>query len=296
MKNHKFEFLLALIFMASIAWAQPAEWRQGCSPSNPEMKTYVANSIMPIVGLQREQFERFLSEEDRREIAGIRTMLPSLRVQHREMRTRIHESNRPITAAQRQQLRDLRNQIEVLMDKVSNIAVKHEHELTRVLSMLRQEIGAKLDEKCPDRSERPRRLQGERRMRGEAHGAGRHQESNRFHFRRLLTPEGFLLFDHAGQKILPDDQSGNQNDPLRMSLFPNPAAQEVQVSVLLIERSVIEIKLLDGNGNVLFNVSENAEQGMFSKTIDVNTLNNGMYIVKVQTDNNSVAMRLIVKR
>lgn len=294
MKRHRFELLLALIFMASIAWTQPNEWRQGCSYSNPEMKSYITTTVIPMVAEQREHFEQSLSQEDRRVIAGIRSDLSTFRAQHREMRTRIHERGQTATIEQRQELRRMRNQREVLMDEVSNIAAKHEHELTQILATLRQEIDAKLDEKCPERSERPRRLQGERRMRGEARGAGRNQESNRFHFRRLLTPEGFLLFDHAS--YTPGKRSENENNPLRINIFPNPASEEVQVSVMLNEQSEVKIKLLDRNGQELFNVSETAAEGVFAKTIDLDHLNDGLYIVKVETAGNLEIKRLIVKR
>ncbi len=296
MKKHTLKLTLALLFITSIVTAQPHEWRQGCNPSNPEMKNYVATTIIPLIVEQRELFEPFLNEEDRREIARIRTELPGLRAEHREMRRSIRESDEPVAAAQRRQMRDLRNQIEELMDEITRIAAKHEHELTRVLAQLRQDVAVKMDEKCPDRSERPGRLHREKRMRGESRGAGRNHESNRFHFHRLLAPEGFLLFDPARQNITPGDQAGNQNEPLRMNLFPNPASQEVQVSVMLTEPSAVKITLLDSNGNELRNVAEKAEEGMFSKNIDVSNLNDGLYIVKVEAVNHSGTRRLIVKR
>jgi hypothetical protein len=133
---------------------------------------------------------------------------------------------------------------------------------------------------CPNNQQMKR--QGNRKG-----GRGKGMQSNRgFHSHRMLTPEGFLLLDPTNPYPMSED-FGVSDLQMKVNIFPNPASQSTQVSIEIDQPEQIKILLLDGDGNELRKIASSAaDSGIFSTTIEVNNLKDGLYFIKIEAGAN----------
>jgi hypothetical protein len=111
---------------------------------------------------------------------------------------------------------------------------------------------------------------------------------------RLFSPEGFLLWDT--EEPLPMFEDDNELG-LDINLFPNPASESVQVSLMLTQDENINIEVLDKDGKVVIDAkSENASEGLFTKTLNVSSFENGIYFVKIKAGTETMVKRLIIQK
>ena len=84
-----------------------------------------------------------------------------------------------------------------------------------------------------------------------------------------------------------------------LSVSPNPATSSgARLQFQLLEDRIISISLLDLRGNTIMNVEEQSSypKGLFSTLIPLNSIQQGMYLLRVTTDKGESAIhRLIVK-
>jgi hypothetical protein len=113
---------------------------------------------------------------------------------------------------------------------------------------------------------------------------------------RLFTPEGFLLWNP--EEPMPfENETENVNNRLQLNIFPNPAVNSFQISLMLTTDSQVSINILDKQGNEVqqFN-SVKASKGLYTKTVDVSKLNDGLYFIKAKAGEESALERLIIKK
>lgn len=299
MKKKIFVFVLSAMFLTSTIDAQPFGPGGGCRNSNPEMRKDVHEKIIPLIKTQRLELDKTINETDKAEIARLREELKTLRSKHFAKIQEFEKNDEAPTLEQRQEMRTMRSEMGSLMDEVAVIADKYDATIITLLEEIRPELEKLRLENCPAQpngfnrcpntpnGKKPNRHRGGKGQ-GMSPGEG-------FHHQRMLTPEGFLVFDPAEQFPI-DENFGINAEQLNVNIFPNPASQSAQVSFELGEKSQVAILLLDSDGNELKKIeTKNAESGLFSTTIDVANFKDGLYFVKIQAENKTALQRLIVK-
>ncbi|REJ83554.1 MAG: T9SS C-terminal target domain-containing protein [Bacteroidetes bacterium] len=76
------------------------------------------------------------------------------------------------------------------------------------------------------------------------------------------------------------------------SVYPNPARDQVQVSIAQIKKTKVNIRVTDLLGNRLISSSENAEYS-YNKNINISGLAAGIYIVRVEYGNEVQTVRIV---
>jgi hypothetical protein len=131
-------------------------------------------------------------------------------------------------------------------------------------------------------------MQGKRLNNGQHPGQGKM-------FGKHMEPVGFLLWD-PNQPLPIFAEQGELEDMLELNIYPNPASDKIQVSLQLEEDANLGILIFNKDGNEVISLSpENAEKGLYSRTIDVSDLPEGLYILKVNAGEKSAIGRLIIQ-
>nr|NQU89529.1 T9SS type A sorting domain-containing protein [Bacteroidota bacterium] len=271
---------------------------------NPEMRAYLVENIIPLMKIQRHELDKSLSKQEIARLEEIRSELKSLKKIRNEKRNALHQSQDKPTVEQRQEMRKMRNQVHEMMNEVAIMAENHDTEITVLLDAIRPELekwklGMK-DIRRENCQHNPGQQQAHNRNKKNRSHDGNmrpnHGNGHSFGMKRMLSPEGFLLWN-------PDDplpfENGTLADPEQseLNLFPNPATNEVQISVMINEDSRLEISIMDNEGNFLNIIgTENAAEGLFSKTIDVSNFDNGLYFLQVKIGEESIIKRLIIQK
>lgn len=307
MKKRFFALTLILMTAASVAvfaqrgrCPQGFQGGQGQGPGpNPEMKAYFEENVLPVLISEREALDKQISQADRSRLDEIRNELKSLRTAMRTRRAAMRESDERPTAAQRQEMREHRNEMHELMDEVTELSLKYDAEITAALDVLREQADTWRNDHCQWRREnKPQMRNCPGNMRGKGHrGFGGHGKGpgHGMGFHRILSPEGFLLFDPVNPLPFADEY-GMVTEDSPMSLFPNPASGSVQVSVTMEENSDVTIELIDKSGEVLqTKIKQNADEGIFTETLNLEGLETGIYFVKIDAGGKQQTQRLVIK-
>ncbi len=110
----------------------------------------------------------------------------------------------------------------------------------------------------------------------------------------------FSTSDQTVSKIISNKSLATQNFSVQgttMSIFPNPAEDNIIISYSNPKRQIIEIKLVESmSGRILKTIFEGmTNEGSLNIPIDVSYLLNGMYIVTIQTENTIIKEKFIKK-
>ena len=90
----------------------------------------------------------------------------------------------------------------------------------------------------------------------------------------------------------PFQGSGTRSAASLVSVYPNPAKNELNVNVSKIRDTKVSITVMDILGNTVFFSTEVSGYG-YTKSIDINTLTAGVYTVKVAYDNEVNTSRIV---
>ena len=87
---------------------------------------------------------------------------------------------------------------------------------------------------------------------------------------------------------------GAQNTPLKVNLYPNPASDYIRFSFNEVVTGDITFTISDILGNKLETITVKASE---SNYIDLShlKLNNGMYLIKIETGSSTFLKRLLIK-
>lgn len=281
--------------------AQPDRKKEGHQrPAGPppEMKKYIRENIIPVLKIQRQELDKELSKQEIVRIAEIRSELKSLRQKQRDSRKEFEQSETKPTVDQRKQMRENRNQMNALMDEVEIMAENHDARITALLNEIQPEI-----EKAHHKMQRmmeqggsPEHHMKHQQQPGIPMMPPGHEGPHGSPLHRLLTPEGFLLFN-PGEAGPGDDDFFGENKASEINVFPNPAGTEVQISLMLKTDSKVEINIYDKDGALVENLpAEKASAGLFSKTIKLTDFKNGLYFVKIKAGNEESIERIFIER
>jgi hypothetical protein len=295
----------------------------------PEVVKYMQDNVFPVMKIQHSELEKELTATEKARIVEIRTTLKEMHEAKLAKRQEMREDFQKPTLEQKKEMREMRNKMSALMDEVEIMAENHDATITRLFDEIGNDIEqwkSDLDEirdrnfqqgiNCPN-SPQGKNLQGQGK--GMCPGAGQcpghHGGEGRGNcpnnemrpgdgmgpgqempLHRIFTPEGFLLWNP--EKPMPfDGAPENGEGDLQLNIFPNPAVNSFQISMMLIADSQVSINILDKQGNEVqqFN-SEKASKGLYTKTADVSKLNDGLYFIKAKAGEESALERLIIKK
>jgi hypothetical protein len=80
----------------------------------------------------------------------------------------------------------------------------------------------------------------------------------------------------------------------KASIYPNPASDMVQLDFSLPEKSQVKIDLFNANGQLAKTISRAIyEAGRQTTEINLNSLSNGIYLIKLASENDSQTLKLI---
>lgn len=272
---------------------------QGSGP-NPEMRAYFEENVLPVLISEREALDKQISQADKLRLDEIRVEMNTMRELMWSRRAEMRNSDERPTTEQRREMREHRNKMHNLMDEVAEMSFKYDSEIAVALDVLREQAGTWRNDhskwrrannqqmpNCPGNM----RGQGNRGFGGRGNGPG-----HAMGFQRILSPEGFLLFDT--ENPLPfDGEEGKWPEDSAISLFPNPANASVQLSASLDEAADVIIEVIDKNGQVvLTKTRSNASEGIFTETLNLEDMNTGIYFVKLNTGSKKYIEQLVIKK
>jgi len=90
--------------------------------------------------------------------------------------------------------------------------------------------------------------------------------------------------------------NSNVNETIINSIYPNPAYNQTTVSYTSNMENVITIKLIDITGRTISSNEYNAANGLNNYTLDLSSLNKGLYIVELTSGSNVIVKKLFVDK
>jgi len=104
----------------------------------------------------------------------------------------------------------------------------------------------------------------------------------------------FVCKDYAGPTNVPEYT--NVDMISSVSVFPNPVADVTNISIILNEKSDVQISVFDIQGKLVDIINySNLTSGRHSKEFDCSSLNAGVYILRMKAGNDVKTAKLIVK-
>jgi len=322
--KRKILFCLVVVFSFATAGVNAQRDFRTRSPKgpNPEVVKYLQENVFPVMKIQRNELDKELSAKEKDRITQIRTELKNMHQAQMDKRKKMRMDNERPTLEQRKEMRLNRDKMHNLMDEVEIMAENHDATISRIFD----EIGGEIEQWKNDlqdirNSDFPNspdvmRAHGQGRGMGPGMSKGMRrgpegpyedrpnqdlrpgsgmEPDYEMPFQRLFTPEGFLLWNP--ENPIPLEAADGMNDRLQLNIFPNPAVQSVQISMMLNSDSKVTINISDNEGNEVQQLkADQASQGLYSKTVDVSKLKDGLYFVKVKAGEESALERLIIKR
>jgi hypothetical protein len=329
----KKQILMSLMVVITMAFTTANAQRdfQGRGPKgpNPEVVKYMQDNVFPVMKIQHSELEKELTATEKARIVEIRTTLKEMHEAKLAKRQEMREDFQKPTLEQKKEMREMRNKMSALMDEVEIMAENHDATITRLFDEIGNDIEqwkSDLDEirdrnfqnelNCPKAKDGNMNQQhgkgicpGASQCPGHGNSQGRGIRPNddmrpgrgmgpgdEKPLHRLFTPEGFLLWNP--EEPMPfENETENVNNRLQLNIFPNPAVNSFQISLMLTTDSQVSINILDKQGNEVqqFN-SVKASKGLYTKTVDVSKLNDGLYFIKAKAGEESALERLIIKK
>ena len=80
-----------------------------------------------------------------------------------------------------------------------------------------------------------------------------------------------------------------------ITVYPNPAVNEINVSFTKIEAGTYNFEIYNTNGVRLFDDSQTLKKGEFSKKIDIERLDKGVYVIKVTRNSKTFSSLFAIK-
>ncbi len=270
--------------MLLITIASPAQNRPlAKSPARQEMRTYLQQSVMPVVRQQRQKLESQLSATDKTQLTAYRGQLQALKKQEKELRRSFRTANpapqdQPrqhvaLTDAQKEQLKVLRTQRRTIMEQVKPMAQKYQAAIAQLATEVQ-----------PQQAQWQTDLQAIRAKYPAAAPQGQSAPATRKHqgLRRYFNPVSFLLLDPNAPAHTRRTQK--QPEAGQTAVYPNPVAATSQLTYDVKKAGPVTVELLDGRGSTLRTVvNQKQDKGAYSQEVNVEDLARGTYFFKITT-------------
>ena len=254
-----------------------------------ELKAYRSENILPVMKAQRAKLEEKLSPEDK---AQITTLRASLKTRRQEMRALKQEANKS-----REDFQKLRETYKPDQEAIKALVEKYDADIDALLAEMQpQQEQWHKDIRAIYQKYRPEPKSGDEKP-GPKGKYGHHAGPKGQHPALPGKPEM-----HKGRFLLLDpnaaDNSSTENSALsKVSVFPNPAANEMTLQYTLEKAGSVRIELRNKEGNLVKVVKESNEKaGTQSVTIDASSLQEGIYYLTVISQGQQLAQKVVVAR
>ncbi|MBI4945838.1 MAG: S8 family peptidase [Bacteroidetes bacterium] len=74
------------------------------------------------------------------------------------------------------------------------------------------------------------------------------------------------------------------NSTLNFQLYPNPAHNELQYEIGSIEKTTLQIRIINILGQIVINETKNIDKGISNHTLNISELSSGSYVLQIITD------------
>ncbi len=268
-----------------------------------EVREYVKENIYPVIREKRQEFDQFLSEEEKKNIASYRTQLKELRPKMMELKKEMHKSMKSgdeMPQSRKEEMWILEGKTKEIIHKARLIAKAHHEELMK----LKGEDKSQGEEWRKDLMEIKKKYMGEishdkinkeHSSKGDfKHHRGHHKGHHRGGMlKKLHDPATFILMDPNGKmpSFLDKDNSKEES-----KIFPNPASSESTVAYTIKKSGMVKIELLNQEGDVIRLVeNSHKEKGEHKVTTNVSNLESGTYFYRITSKKGVEMKRLLIK-
>lgn len=107
------------------------------------------------------------------------------------------------------------------------------------------------------------------------------------------NPHGEIVMTLTGHQILGTENLQSVTETVL--IYPNPVTDQLTISINLKASGKISIDVFTINGQLVFTTSENANSGLSRTTLPFSGLNEGMYIVKIHSEEGFNVVRRVIK-
>jgi len=327
------KIILSTIGIATAAiatWLMLSSFIQPVADEDPvtprsEIRNYVKEHIWPVLTIQREKLNSYLSPDELKKVETLKAGQAALRQEMMETFKSRRSSGFPkrdgqgpqFTPEQKETMRSHMMTRGKIRAEAYAIAAAHQKEIFALIDELDYErsewrsymhnIFLKFHEQRgfgkPGQGRGqgmgPQGMQGMQGMQGNP-GQGRWMNKGRrtpmgnsgrggFGFMQLNNPVNFLLFDpeNMGQFL--------ENSSNSMGLFyPNPAGDIIKIKLQIEKAQQVTVKLFDSQGNQLAIIlQEKKEAGTHIKEYDVSNLKSGVYFYEIVMGEQVIKRRFV---
>lgn len=275
--------LLVLLTSAVVSIAASAP-----RPGRGEIQAYYQQNVLPVLRQQRQKLEGQLATSDKAQLAIYRTQLQELKQRGKALRQSIRPEGpapapRPeLTATQKQQMQQLHAESRAIMLHVAQMAQKYDANINK----LAQEVQPQKEQWAADiralvvKNSTPEQQEKRARWAGKR---WRHNAAAKY-----FKPAVFLLMN-------PNAPAQTERELGRTSLYPNPVVATSQLDYEVKKAGPVTIELLDGRGNALRTLVQQAKEdkGQHSLQVSLADLPAGTYFYKITTRSGAESRRFV---
>ncbi len=282
-----------------------------------EMRNYVKEHILPVLEMQREKLNDYLSPDEIKKVEELKAERAALRNEMMETCQARRSSGFPKRDGQGPQFteeqKELRRSHMMKQGKIRaeayTIAAAHEAEIFALIDELEDErtewrsymhdTFAKyrdqrgLGKPGQGRGMGPQGMQGKPGQ-GRWMGKGRcspmgNSSRGGFGFIQLNNPVNFLLFDSENM-----DQLLRNNANGMGMFYPNPAGDMINIKIQVDQDQEVTVKLFDSQGNQLATIlQEKKEAGTHVMEYDISNLKPGVYFYEIVLGDQIIKRRFV---
>jgi hypothetical protein len=257
---------------------------------NSPVHQYVLKNVMPLIVAKRKAFDILLSSSEQTQLAIYRNELKDLHQSHPDFLQRSwgnhFESN--VAAANDDERKALHEQMNEVHAKIRVIANNHKAELDKIMADLK-----------PQREIWKEDIS---KIVMEQKGINENDEHFISSFRseyggpkRILNRIGFLLLNPSESIVADNEKQASVSEILPAStmpsldFYPNPSTDQVTINLTAMNEQN-KLQIVDITGNVVFE----KDNVLSTETIPCNSLNNGIYFIRLISNDQLLNKKLVI--
>ena len=265
---------------------------QNVANHNGPIHQYVTKNILPVVVAKRKAFDVVLSSSEQTQLAIYRNELKELRQNHPDFMQKSwgNPSENNVSVSNEEARKAFHEQMKEVNAKVRVIAENHKAELDKIMSDLQPQ-----KEVWKNDISNIRANQKENSEKEEANEpSNSHLNYGGWHS-RMFNRVSFLLINATETITADNERQADVSEILPASampsldFYPNPSVDQFTINLTAIpEQNKLEI--VDIAGSVVFE----KDNVMTTETIPCNSLNNGIYFIRLVSNDQILNKKLVI--
>jgi len=263
---------------------------QNVANHNGLVHQYVMKNIMPVVIEKRKAFDVVLSSSEQTQLAIYRNELSELHQSHPDFMKRHWESPNEgnATSTVDPEREAIHEQMKEVFAKIRVIAENHKEELDKIMTDIKQQREQWKEDISQIRATQKENNEKEEQLISYLH-------SNFGGHWKMMSRVGFLLLNSPTTITSDNEKTASVSDLLSSStiasidFYPNPSADQFTLNVSAFPEQN-KLQIIDLTGNVVFE----KDNVLTSETIPCTNLNNGIYFVRLQSNDQVLNKKLVI--